>query len=589
MSEVDPNSLHSTFRTKFNRLNEWWFGTAFAEKYPDYPTFDVQQTEASRASNARAAMEMIAGVGLGQRGTDQGRAVLKALGLQDQGNNTYGKSPWLAAVKKRLSALGQAQFLNASELFEERDGRIWFKGEHLEAEYLLVVLMAGVAEGDLIVVGKQNAQYDASKLEELYNAMRTYDDVVRIGRPKERPLDEWRALFEVLKLNKGELAHESRLDAAIGHFVQACSERINLALRLQEELKMPLPFQNEPSAQAIKELSQSLSIVKDVLEDIKSLNTRAKMPNLRLVKSDIEKLAEHLQKMEAIDSLLKFLKENEVPLSAVSRYETILAGRADGFFRALDELKPALNELYRNPSELPQKQEEVQRKIDEAKRQALIAYQNLYKRHRLDADGAKRKKRLVESPKMRALNKLSQIATLESGKIRGVHDLMDGLIPYTPVTDDQLLRSSNSLHPTDPFDPSKLESDLSAAELLEKCEQEIDRLYDSWQSNLLQELESDPSVQAGISALSAEERRGIDDFLRDRKLPDSIDDTFVAAVNQVLRGLKKKPVKRQSFVEAIFHDGKPLKPEELRQRVEEWIKMQTKNEEAGLVRFVLED
>jgi hypothetical protein len=102
-------------------------------------------------------------------------------------------------------------------------------------------------------------------------------------------------------------------------------------------------------------------------------------------------------------------------------------------------------------------------------------------------------------------------------------------------------------------------------------------------------MQSDPSVQASISALAPDERKGIDGFLRERKLPDPIDDGFVTTVNQVLKGLKKKPIKRDGFAKAIFHDGKPLRPDELRQRVEEWIKAQTQNEEAGQVRFVLEE
>jgi hypothetical protein len=589
MADVDPNNKNASFRTKFKRLNEWWFAAAFAHKYCDYPTFEMAQTESSRSSNARDAMAMIAGVGFAQKGTDQGKSVLRALGLREGETNSFEKSPWLIEVKNRLGSLGDGQFLNHSDLFEEKEGRIWFKGEHIEAEYLLVVLMAGVAEGDIIVVGKQNNQYDASRLDDLYDVLKSPDELVRVGKPKSRPLEEWKSLFGVLGLNKGELAHESKLDLAVGKFVNTCYARIETIVRTQEALKTPLPFQSEESGVAITEVGASLQAAKDQFESLKTLNTKAKMPNLKLSATDVEQFGEHLERVQSLESLLAFLTEHSGVLGAIGRYEAILAGRAADFFTAFEEMKTALNRVYTNPDQLESSRDELQSAIDLAKSRALAAYQTLHQRHRLDSDGVKRKQKLVNGAELKALNKLALIETLGSSKVEGIIRRLEGLIPFKGVSDDQLLKSPTSLHPTDPFDPSKLESDASAADILAACEDEIDATFSAWQSTLLQEMQSDPSVQASISALAPDERKGIDGFLRERKLPDPIDDGFVTTVNQVLKGLKKKPIKRDGFAKAIFHDGKPLRPDELRQRVEEWIKAQTQNEEAGQVRFVLEE
>jgi hypothetical protein len=163
IQEADPSNLHASFRTKLRSLTQIMLSAAFAQKYRDYPVFPTKQTEDSRVQNARMAQEMIAQVGLGIKGTAQGRGVLQALGLYHNDLPTFDKSPWLKEVRRRLDALNEGQFLNSSELVEERDGRKWFKGEVIEAEWLMVVLTAGVAEGDLVIVGSNNNHYDATK------------------------------------------------------------------------------------------------------------------------------------------------------------------------------------------------------------------------------------------------------------------------------------------------------------------------------------------------------------------------------------------------------------------------------------------
>lgn len=588
MAEVDPENLNASFRTKFRSLHEWWFAPSFAKKYPDYPTFASPQTEASRLPNARSAMEIIAQVGLGM-GTDQGRSVLKALGLREGDTNTYEKSPWLKAVNERLKALGDGKYLNSSDLFDEKDGRIWFKGECLEAEWLLVVLMAGVAEGEFVLVGKQSTQYDASKLEELFSVLRSPDDVVRITLPRSKPMEEWKQLFTILSLNKGELAFESKLELAIGGFVNQCHSRIERILHHQELLKAPLPFQTQESEERLAELSESLQAAKDNLETLKSLNTKAKMPNLKMGSAEIAQLGHHLQIASSVEALFGFLQEQTSVLAPIGRYEAILVNRANDFYAELGRLKDSLNTLYQEPERLTELRADLITKIGAAKIEALKAYQNLHQKHRLNNDGVKRKQKLVSSREMKQLNRLTLIETLGSSKLDAIQQRLEKLIPFKGASDDQLLKSPTSLHPTDPFDPSKLESDESAISVLERCEEEIDSLHKSWQSALAQELQSDPSVQSSISALGIEERKSIDDFLTARQFPETIDDGFVSAVNQVLKGLKKRGVKRDGFAKAIFYDSKPLRPDELRQRVEEWIKAQTQNEEANQVRFVLEE
>ncbi len=591
MNEVDPNNLNASFQTKFKSLNQWWFAAAFAHKFPDYPRFTMVQTESTRPFNARAAIEIITETGFGIKGTEQGKCVLNALGLYSGGVRAYDQSPWLKEVKARLSNLGDGQYINASDLFEEKDGRKWFKGENLEAEWLLVALVAGIAEGDLIIVGKQNNLYDASKLSDLFGALRTVEDVVRIGKPKSRPQEEWKALFGVLGLNKGELAHESKLDQAIGGFVDACNVRIEKLVRLQEIYKNPLPFQmlDQGAPEGLTSRIQTLKIVQDQLESLKNLNSKAKMTNLRLSTTDIKRFGDLFTECSELQNLDDLLAKHGPILGAIKRYDAILKDRGAEYEAASTALATALHSVYGSPQTLADRTQDIESLIESAKTLALSTYQELHKKHRLDAAGLKRKQLLTNGTAFKQFRALSSISNFGTTKLDSAYAKLESLTPYSPASDEQLLKSATSLHPIDGFDPSKLTSDLSAVELLESCEKELDATLGGWVQNLLSDLDSDPMVQASISALSENEKKGINEFLNTHKLPDVIDTTFISAVNQVFRGVKKRVIKKDAFTKAIFGDGVPLRPDDLKQRVSEWITSQLDNEDPMQIRFVVEE
>ncbi|RYD79185.1 MAG: hypothetical protein EOP84_13365 [Verrucomicrobiaceae bacterium] len=200
----------------------------------------------------------------------------------------------------------------------------------------------------------------------------------------------------------------------------------------------------------------------------------------------------------------------------------------------------------------------------------------------------KRKTELVNGSTMKRLNRLAEVESLGHSKLDAIFDKIERLVPYKGVSDEVLLKSSTSLNP-DGFDPRTDATEEGAAEQLAKAEAETHALFDSWQSQLLKELgTNDPSVQGGFSALAQEDRKRIDAFLSSKALPDEIDTAFVLAVNNLLKGLRKKPIKLESFGNAIFGDGVPLKPDELLQRVQDWVKLQTQNEDEKQVRFVME-
>jgi hypothetical protein len=95
-------------------------------------------------------------------------------------------------------------------------------------------------------------------------------------------------------------------------------------------------------------------------------------------------------------------------------------------------------------------------------------------------------------------------------------------------------------------------------------------------------------VQASLAALKREEHELVTKFLADKALPAEITDAFINAINTALMGLKRRAVKRDELADAILGDGSPLKPDELRERFEAWLKSQIGSDDRNAVRFVLE-
>ncbi len=102
------------------------------------------------------------------------------------------KSPWLKLILERLQSLGEGQVLNQSDLFEKREERSWMKGAAIEAEWVHVLIAAGVEAGLLVVTGPGNQKIDAANLSALYQQVKKWEDIVRVARPADVPIQAWR-------------------------------------------------------------------------------------------------------------------------------------------------------------------------------------------------------------------------------------------------------------------------------------------------------------------------------------------------------------------------------------------------------------
>ena len=112
-------------------------------------------------------------------------------------------------------------------------------------------------------------------------------------------------------------------------------------------------------------------------------------------------------------------------------------------------------------------------------------------------------------------------------------------------------------------------------------------MIEEWTAALIFNLQ-DPTTQSNLTLLKPESRKLVDAFVKERTLPDNLDQDFIDALREVLSGLTKVSVKIEDLRAALLAGGSPATPAEMRKRFEEYLDGLTRGKEPGKVRIVLE-
>ena len=137
------------------------------------------------------------------------------------------------------------------------------------------------------------------------------------------------------------------------------------------------------------------------------------------------------------------------------------------------------------------------------------------------------------------------------------------------------------------FKPVSETTGANAAAILDTQDGELDKLIENWTRVLLTNLE-DPTTKENLKLLRSGPRKLVDAFIKKKALPDDLTQEFISAVQEVLSGLWKVPVKIEDLRSALLSGGSPATPAEMRKRFDEYLDQLTKGKEPGKVRIILE-
>ncbi len=560
----------------------------FADKAPEYPTFSVLVTGSNRAQAAQDALRWISKSSRSQ----QAVAVLEALGLLEVDRLNVAHSPYAGRVLELLKGKGAGQVLNRSELIQSEYGIEYFAPDRfrLEPEWLVVVLAALVHAGELTlsVVGKK---FDANDIESL--AATPIDDLTRfkhVEAPKEWNLPALKALYELLRLAPGlaQLVTQGK-DDAVQQLRTTVEEMIKEIVLAQQQLQNGLSFWGRPllSEPEQSAYQQQLSALKSFLESLQAYSTPGRLKNFKYSAAEVEAQNANMGALATVAALHNLAADLSAPSGYLAQAEIIMpaddpwAGQAQ---TAKSELLARLvNPDQRNSPALRQ---QALQTLQGLKHSYIAGYLARHARARLGVSDDHRKVELLQDARLAQLRRLATIELMPAGQLTDYQNRLAGLMSCFALTEKELQVTPVCPHCT--FKPGDAqEPDVNVSNLLAAMDSELDRLVEGWTRTLLGNLE-DPTTQAAIELLRAEERQLVRDVVNQGDLPDPLDAQLISALREALAGLNKVVVRMDALRDALISGGMPATSAELRKRFDDYLASQMAGQDSGKARIVLE-
>jgi hypothetical protein len=490
-----------------------------------------------------------------------------------------------------LEAKGQGQVLNRQELIQTVKGLEYFLPEkfRLEPEWAIVLLAALVYSGD-VVLTVPGGKYDATGLSTM--AITSIEDLKKfkhLERPKGWNLSTLKALFELLDLAPGLAIEVTQGNTApVTQLHKTILEVVERLVLAKQQLLYGIPFwgQNVFAEQEMQSMAESLEKAKVFMESLQAYNSPGKLKNLKYDAGEIKAQRAVFGKLKEIQDLEAFIRE-------ISQFTQYL-GMAEGFLPEGDawvQKSRDLREQLLGDARKPEKRASAKfksaviEKLKALKGDYIAAYMTLHIKARLNHNQDQAKSEMAKDYRVTQLLRLTAIDLLNRRQLIEFQDRLGKLKTCFALTERDL--DADPKCPHCGFWPSMEGITSSADAILESLRLDLDKMQKSWTQSLLTSLE-DPVVQGNFGLLKPRQRKVLEDFIRAKELPDEISNDFLQTLQEVLSGLSKVPIRLFDLKSALFPDGSPTTPAELKVRFEHFVSGLLKGKDAGKTRIILE-
>ncbi|GAB4280594.1 MAG: DUF6079 family protein [Candidatus Promineifilaceae bacterium] len=586
----------------------------FDEAYPSYPAFTRLNQPVSE--NARAATAMEAVRALAGRGrTNLALAVLDGLGLLDNEDQIRPySSPYAQAYLKLLNDKPEGQVVNRGELLTIVGSGIGGEIEkdilfNLEPEWVVVVLLALVYNGDIVLTLGGQKRLDAGSIEQAATmAIADLIDFRFYGRTTAVPVGLWAEIFEGLGLPAGLIRDENSREEAVRRLQSVVQAELNRVATIQGRIQQrillwncslftgrPLVIERDGTvSSAVEEevklphdtFNPPLRQYKQMLETLSRFNTVGKLRNLRLSALQIRNGLAGREALERVNTLLHQVERLQPLTTYLAEAQANVADGDPWSQQAAAVQQRLLNELRRAAQgESAAHPGALLRELQTLKANYIAAYAQAHRHSVLGPNEDAQRREMMTGERWQALKALVTIDLLAANKLE-----MDGWAQA--VTN---LRVCTSFHEglledsptcTCRFRPREAGS-RPAAERLDTLDKQLTALVLRWQQALRDSLNSE-TAQASMQALTAAEKAPLAQFLSQPDDDPAIPAGLVTAANQVLRGIKSLPVSADDLLDALKEGGMPCTVHDLQERFNRFIKKTMHGYDAANTRLTLE-
>lgn len=587
----------------------------FEEMYPNYPAFtrlSQAVSENARATNATEAIRFLAGRGR----TNLALAVLDGLGLLDNEDNVRPyHSPYASHFLQLLQNKPDNQVVNRMELLEVVSTGIG--GEvvkdikfQLEPEWVAVVLLALVYNGDIVLEITANKKLDANSIDQAATLALT--DLIHFrfySRPRTLPVGLWVEIFEGLGLQPGKIRDENTRDEAVRELQASVQAELNRVATVQGRIQQGIHLWNrslftdrrlvlEPKGRVSQEgvpevalphdtFNPHLRQYKGMLETLARFNTVGKLRNLRLTLLEITDALQGRQALERVDNLIKNVERLQPLTTYLAEAQANLPDDHPWTQQAAETQQQLINHLRRAAlGEAATPAQTLYRDLQTLKQQYIELYAEAHRQSVLTAEQDNQRRQMMTGSRWQALRALAEIDLLAANKpemdgwakavanLRVCRDFHEGLLEDSPTC-------------TCRFRPREM-GEKAATELLVTLDERLTSLVLRWQQALRAGLQSE-TVQASLNALSAAEKHPIQHFLAQADDDPAIPAGLSQAANQVLRGIQALSLSTAALLDALKEGGMPCTVTDLKQRFNQFISETMRGYDPSSTRLTLKE
>ena len=586
----------------------------FEDKYPDYPAFQNAQqsiSEEARATSAREAISYLSGRGL----TRLGRVVLDGLELIDSEDNIRPyTSKFANHFLEILQSKPENQVVNRGDIIEliasgvtpiEKDLR--FK---MEPEWVVVVLLALVHNGDIIINLEGKTALDASSIEKAAStSIQDLNDFRFISRPKELPINTWTLVFEGLGLPPGLIRDPNSREEAVKALQAFVQDELRRIVELDHKLDNGLRlwntkiFTDNPTFEVVQgvvvgsdqpelhlsvtEFKPRIRGYKQLLEELNKFNTFGKLRNFRMTRQEVEDALEDRKTIQRIEELVELVSD----IQPVTAYLAVAQANipldhpwSEKAVITRQNLIDTIRKFGKGNQEKISSQALI-REVEDLKKEYIRVYSEFHRNLILGAKEDDDRRKLYEDPRLKALQTLNQVDLTSSSELDTWQNWATELISCREFHEGVI--EDNPTCPYCHLQPKTQKHINDAKERLSALDQMLDDMLKGWRQALSDALSSE-SAQKSLEAMTPKERKPIEEFQRQKADESEIPSGFVDAAQKALRGINSITLPIDELIKALKAGGVPSTFVEMQRRFNDFTREHMKGHDPENTRLTLD-
>ncbi|KPL75310.1 hypothetical protein ADN00_13050 [Ornatilinea apprima] len=589
------------------------FSPEFEDRYPDYPKFSrLSQpvTETARANSAMEAIRRLCG-----RTSNLGSGILEGLGILDeQGNIRPYDSSYTGYFLKLLNDKPDGQVINRGEVIEQVAGGIQPVEKdmkfNLEPEWVSVILLALVYNGDIVISLDGREELDAGSLERALT--RSMTDIINFRfykRPRTLPINLWSMIFEGLGLQPGLVRDENTRETAVTELQRMVHAELDKVVQLDNNLRMSAQLWNSPvfTPQPVYAVEQGTVVDSDApdvslyptdllpglrgykqfLEELNKYTTVGKLRNLRYTPGQIQEYLDYRKIVLRTRQLLDAVNLIQPYTTYLAEAQANLPEDHAWTQRARQVQKNTLDSIRRLGKGFASfDQQAVVQELTSLKQEYIAIYSDFHRKSLLTSKGDNLRQHLYRDARFETMRALSAIDLLtRSGDFEGWKNQLIRLLPCPEFHEGVLSDSPTCPHCH--LRPAQHHLLVNADVMVQQLDEKLSDLLKNWRKALRDNLNSD-TAQHSLEAMSSVERKPIEEYLKQSDESDSLPANFVPVAIQALRGIQAVTLPVDALVQALKTGGLPCTREELQNRFKQFLDQQMRGHDAGNTRLTLD-